>query len=103
LAEHLIYDFGYRLRELRKNRNLTQKAVADRLNMHPNTIRGYENNTLTPSVESLIELAVLYNSSVDYILGLTKRSNVYVDDCTPEQQAMILDIVKTVKAHLTGD
>jgi len=96
----IVYDFGLRLRELRKKRKLTQKNVADRFGLHPNTIRYYENNTLTPSVENLVDLAVLYNSSVDYILGLSKRTNIYIDDCTPEQQALILELVKVAKSHI---
>ena len=97
----VVYDFGLRLRELRKKRNLSQKEVASRLELHPNTIRNYENNTLTPSVENLIDLAVLYNASVDYILGLSKRTNIYLDDCTPEQQKLILDIVDVIKRDLS--
>ena len=96
----IAYDFGLRLRELRKKRNLTQKEVASRLGLHPNTVRGYENNTLTPSVENLIELAVLFNASVDYILGLSKRTSIYIDDCTPEQQNLILDLIKAAKSYM---
>ena len=96
----VVYDFGLRLKELRKKRKLTQKNVASRLELHSNTIRKYEDNTLTPSVENLVDLAVLYNSSVDYILGLSKRTNIYIDDCTPEQQALILELVKVAKSHI---
>ena len=95
-----IYDFGLRLKELRKKRELTQKEVASRLDLHPNTIRSYENNTLTPSVENLVDLAILYNSSVDYILGLSKRTNIYIDDCTEEQQCLILDLIRVAKSYM---
>jgi len=74
-----------------------QKTVAERLGIHPNTLRGYENNSLTPSLENLVDLAVLYNTSTDYILGLTKRANIYIDDCTPEQQKLILELIKVAR------
>ena len=80
---------GWRLQELRKKKKLTQKEVADILNVHENTIGGYENNTRTPSLENVIALAVLYNSSVDFILGMDKRTNLYLDDFTDEQKEFI--------------
>ena len=94
--------FGEKLQELRKKRNLSQKEVASRLGLHTKTISNYENDSVTPSVEVLIQLAILYNSSVDYILGLSKRTHLYLDDCTPEQQKIILNVVDVLKADLNN-
>ena len=55
-----VYDFGLRLKELREAKKLSQKDVADRLSVVPSTISGYENNTITPSLEQAIRLAILY-------------------------------------------
>lgn len=97
MAKDNIFDFGMRLKELRKRRNLSQKEVATKLNCHTNTVRHYEDNTQSPSLENLVALAILYNSSVDYILGLTDRTNVFIDDLTEKQQNFILNMIRQIR------
>lgn len=93
----MIYDFGMRLRELRDAKGLSQTDVAERLDVTRSTISGYENNIITPSVEQLVKLAVLYNVSLDYMMGMENRSAFYVDDLTESQQKTVLDIVERLK------
>ena len=88
----MVYDFGYRLRDLRAKKRLTQTQVAKRLNLSKATISGYENNIKTPSLDVLIQLSALYGASTDYILGLENRKMVIVDDLT-ELQQHIFDIL----------
>lgn len=92
-----VYDFGLRLKELRESKRLSQSDVADRLGVTRATISGYECNTITPSVEQLVKLAVLYNSSLDYMMGMENRSHFYLDDLTESQQKTILDVVDRLK------
>ena len=60
-----------RIRELREDRDLSQREVAKVLNMSQTGYSKYEmgENDIPTSV--LIQLAALYNTSVDYLLGLT--------------------------------
>lgn len=97
MTEVIAFDFGLRLKELRKKRKLTQKEVAARLGCSENTIRHYEDNTQNPPIENLVNLALIYNSSIDYILGMDSRSNIYIDDLSPKHQAFILDMVAKVR------
>lgn len=92
-----VYDFGMRLKELRESKRLSQTDVAARLDVSRATISGYECNTITPSVEQLVKLAVLYNASLDYMLGMENRSYLYLDDLTESQQRTVLDIVDRLK------
>lgn len=93
----MVYDFGLRLKELRKAKNLSQNEVAKRLDVTRSTISGYERNTITPSIEQIVKLALLYNTSLDYMLGMTNRSYLYLDDLSVSQQKAILDIVERLK------
>ena len=93
-------EVGLRLKKLRNNRKLVQKDAAAMLGVHINTLRYYEQSTLIPSVENLIGLATLYNVSVDYILGLSIGKHINIDDCTPEQQDLILDLVKVARNYV---
>lgn len=75
-----IYDRGWRLKALRKKRGLSQKAVADRLGVDRAAISAYERNIATPRIDVLENLALLYRTSVDYILGMEHRAALYIDD-----------------------
>jgi len=93
----VIYDFGVRLKELREAKHLSQTDVAERLDVTRSTVSGYECNTITPSVEQLVKLAVLYNTSLDYMMGMENRHHLYLDDLSESQQRTILDMVDRLK------
>ena len=66
-----------RLKELRKENGYTQEFVADYLNVKQNTYSQYEAGVNQIPIESLIKLATLYDTSVDYILNLTDDDSPY--------------------------
>jgi len=66
-----------RLRDLREDRDLTQQALADLLNISQTTYSRYESGTLDIPSVSLIKLAKFYHTSIDYLLGLTDNMKPY--------------------------
>lgn len=60
-----------RLKELRENNNLCQKQIALYLKITQQTYSRYERGGLIPSLIVLKKLAYFYDTSVDYLLGLT--------------------------------
>lgn len=64
-----------RIRELREDHDLTQKEVADFLNMKQPQYFRYENGNRDIPTDILIALAKLYNVSTDYILGLKNNED----------------------------
>jgi len=66
-----------RLKDLREDRNLTQKQVADYLNIKQNTYSQYETGSRQMPLEALIALASFYRTSTDYLLGLTDCKDPY--------------------------
>ena len=89
----MVFDFGYRLRALRKKKRMTQTQVAKRLNISKATISGYENNVKTPSVDTLIQMSNLYGVSTDYLLGLDNRDMLDVDGLSERQKALLEQIL----------
>lgn len=65
------------IRSMREDNDFTQQKVADMLNINRRTYSAYENgvNSMTP--ETLIKLAEIYGTSVDYLLGLTEEKAPY--------------------------
>lgn len=66
-----------RLRDIREDRDLTQRALADHLHIRQNTYSQYETGQRQLPVEVLVKLAQFYNTSADYLLGLTDCSEPY--------------------------
>ena len=61
--------FGEILAELRQDRKLTQKDLAQEMFVSVGTISNYENVVHYPDVEKLISLADFFGITTDYLLG----------------------------------
>ncbi len=63
----------FRLKKLRKERNISQLKMALDLNMNQNTISRYENLEREADYETLIRIADYFDISLDYLLGRTDK------------------------------
>ena len=66
-----------RLRDLREDHDLTQVVLAQKLHIKQNTYSQYENEQRQIPISLLIQLSFLYDTSVDYILGITEIQTPY--------------------------
>ena len=66
-----------RIRDLREDHDLKQSAIAAILNVTQTTYSKYEIGTTEIPVRILIQLARLYNTSIDYLLGETDNPRRY--------------------------
>lgn len=62
---------GENLRKLRKEKNLTQKQLAEYLGVTARTIGYYENGQRFPSPETINRIADFFNVSLDWLFGRT--------------------------------
>ncbi len=60
---------GYRLRELRKEKNLSQEDLGKILGVTKVSVSGYEKGTRVPSMDVLLNILDVFMVSADYILG----------------------------------
>ncbi len=60
-----------RLKDLREDKDLKQIEVAKMLNVSQTNYSKYELGKINIPIETLKKLALFYNTSLDYILGLT--------------------------------
>ena len=61
----------HRLRDMREDKDLPQRKLADLLNISQTTYSRYESGALDIPSAALIALARFYDTSIDYLLGLT--------------------------------
>lgn len=89
--------FSERLRQLRVSKRMTQKQLADRLEISKSTVSSYENTGKQkyPSLDVLQKIAVVLDTNVEYLLGLENRQWIIVDGLSDRNinkiRSMILD------------
>jgi len=67
------------LANLRKELNMSQAELAEKLGVSQQTISKYERGTREPDNETLAKLAEIFDCSIDYLLGKTDIRNPYKD------------------------
>lgn len=60
---------GLRLKSERKSKNLSQKSIANILDITKSTYGKYELGLITPSINKIITLSNFYQISIDYLVG----------------------------------
>ena len=63
-----MLSIGERLYELRTKNNMSQGALAERLDVSRQTVSKWENNMSLPEVEKILQLSEIFSVSADYIL-----------------------------------
>lgn len=88
---------GDNIKKLRKEANLTQPELADRINVAKSVISNWEQNLNIPKGNYIIELAKIFNVSADYILGLTDNDDFFTtsqDSLSDDQQYILKEYNK---------
>jgi len=67
---------NFRLKELRKQRGISQLKLAMDLGMNQNTVSRYENLEREADYQTLINIAEYFEVSLDYLLGRTDNMNL---------------------------
>lgn len=58
-----------RIKELRKEKNLTQNQLGKMIDLNQTAIGKYERGELEPSVKTLIALSNIFEVSIDFLIG----------------------------------
>jgi transcriptional regulator with XRE-family HTH domain len=66
-----------RLRAFREDRDKNQSEIAELLKVSQTTYSRYETGVLDIPSQSLIKLAKYYDTSIDYLVGLTDEEEPY--------------------------
>lgn len=70
-------DFGNQIKQIRKEKNITQEQMAQSLNITRQAVSNWENKRNLPDIEILIKIAKVYGVSLDkLILGDDNMNNM---------------------------
>lgn len=96
-----MFIFGKRLKELRKQKNLTQQQLGNMVNVTKVSICCYEKGTRTPTLDTLIDLADALQTKMIYLLG----TDYYVVSENDENATMNMakdeiEIIRELRKHV---
>lgn len=94
MDDKTIYDFGFRMRQLREDRGLSRAMLAKKLGVSKETIYRYENNLQDPSLERVKQLALILHTSLDYLVGLDDAYTVRLPLMTDEQRNVLNEFLR---------
>ena len=66
-----------RIKDMREDKNLLQKDVADFLNISQTNYSKYELGKINIPISTLKKMAIFFDTSIDYLLGLTDEIKPY--------------------------
>ncbi len=90
------------LKTIREKYNITQIKLSTEIEVSQEAISAYESGKALPSVETLIKLAKYFNTSTDYLLGLTNNS-LKVNDISKNEYDELLAIYSRLNKESKED
>lgn len=86
--------FGERIKELRNNHTWTQQELGDRLGVSKQSVSNWENGNIMPSIDVLVRMSDLFQTTTDYILDRENDLTIDITDLDAEQKAMVQRMVR---------
>lgn len=96
-----MFDFGDKLKTLRKNKNMSQKALATKVNVSESMICRYEKGEIYPQFEVLRSLSGILNVSLDELCGTQSKGTNSLYGLTDEQATIIQNLTIAFRNHNT--
>ena len=78
-----------KLRELRKNLNLTQAELAEKLGISRDTYKNYEQERTQMGYEMLIRAADFFDVSLDFLCGRQNKNLIFADSLSEKKKELI--------------
>lgn len=96
----MVYDFGLRLKGLREKKKMTQEQVGKYLGVTGANVSSYEKNVVSPPIDVLRKLALLYGVTSDYILGIDDRKIFVIETRKSSHEKGIEQILEIIQCML---
>jgi transcriptional regulator with XRE-family HTH domain len=74
---------------------LSQAQLAEKLGLTQNQISRYERETISPSFDTLKEMTTLFETTADYLLGLTDERSVTITRTLSRHEIDIIELLQT--------
>lgn len=92
-----MVDFGNKLKELRTQAGLTQKQLAEKLQVTKSVVSYYELQERYPSPEILIKLSNIFHVTTDYLLGLEYKQTLNISGLDDEDIQLLQHMINVLR------
>ncbi len=89
------------LAKLRANSKLSQKELAQKLEITDKVYWSYESGRTEPNIKTLIKIADYFDVSLDYLCGRQNKNLIFVDGLS-EGQKKLIELVKKLTPDQTN-
>lgn len=82
-----------KIKLLREASHLTQTELAKNLNITRSSVNAWEMGISVPSTTYLIELALLFHVSTDFLLGLEQNNTINISTLSEREAVLVYELV----------
>lgn len=83
-----------RINELRTRSGMSQTELANRLGVTRSSVNAWEMGISIPSVQNLVEIAQIFHTSVDYLLGIEANETICLDPYNEEEKGLLASLLR---------
>ena len=83
-----------KIKILRENKGLSQKALADKLGITRSSVNAWEQGISVPSTQYIVELANLFEVSTDYLLNFKNDKAINIDGLNEKEIKIVLELIE---------
>lgn len=71
-----MFKIPERIKSLRKEKEVTQRELAEAIGVQVVSVQRFEYGSVRPSLDTLVAIADYFGCSVDYLLGRTNKKEI---------------------------
>lgn len=87
-----------KIKTLRETNNLTQSALAKKLNVTRSSVNAWEMGISVPSTSLIVDIARLFHVSTDYLLGINNTSSLNLYGLNDREIMLVYELVEYFKS-----
>ena len=87
------------IKRLRENMGLSQAALARKLGVTRASVNAWEMELSSPTAVYLVEMAQLFHTTTDDILGLEREEKISLRGMNEQEKHLVYDLVDYISGH----
>lgn len=93
----ILYNLCERIAEIRSSIGMTQAQLGKKLGVTRSAVNSWEMGLSVPQLKHVIEMARIFNTTVDSLVSSSKQLVVNITDLAPREQQVILNMIVCLK------
>lgn len=88
-----IFSLPERIKYLREQQHMTQADLARKVGLTRSSVNGWEMGLVVPSTAVIVELARIFHTTTDYLLGIAEDEVLTLTGLTSEEKSILNNLV----------